>query len=919
MPCNSTEPASSATHKQKAARTAMAKKLDSICDLIENKGLDPKRFMIAFLSSPASVMATKRRYYGTKKGWNSTKNMLKSVKKVVCSHDGGRHHWNEFILEQAIDIVKREEPPRGTYPGGSYINSSKIKSDFFTDEERVSRNKALTNGMPFLYQLLRAKLGASPVIDENEEPKDFDEPDSDEEEPPDLEIANPNLDIEEMGVVDNPTAEEGHGKEPFNLTESDINQYEGVFLAKSPDPAIRKQLRMETMARTICAMVAFGVNRRNNGFQLSNSLVFVASGVTERVNKYLNYIGLTSSRKTAHLALKSLGTEAKDFIVERFSLENPNAPAPLICFDNLDFQQKVHMKSVGHTSTMFHGTWGYIHSIPPSILPNLHPAKLTTEALNCALHAASKITITPATFAPSVESTSHFEATIKSQITKVILDYVAVAIDDCVKLHTSPPSVEPLEPISPDIRMLKLMVASDNSAQGVGEVFTGLIQQSGLTPEEFHSRLQIIEGDLGSCNLVDSLRKQRAPARRVHESLDNVLAIPGAAHTLWNMAQAIFLAHWGNEKLASDTGAWRALDALGIPANKPVTKKDYNLMLSHIEKSHEATLLYFVLSVMNKTQEPLAEELRRMSSETIDHLVQETFKRFCSGSSRRSVADTDCVSHSNTLLRVRDFATIVEANRAMKAGDPGRLMYIWERWAVMGQALPKLPHYSKHLPKLILMIKTIFPKSLATLVKSTLLISPTGRAGHFVATDFFLEVQNYWLKYFYNHSGIGTDIERLKDVFSINIPTLRFLLQLLKIESGTNVLHQSHKNRLQNLDINNFIRMANDENMALRHSKSFAATKTTDTYLMGIKKIKEEFCAGTKGLDRFRPNAPGIYQLYDELEKAVSSMNIDSDPANLEVLSNHSGSEACYGDDGPEGEDEQMQRTHQITFATTQS
>ncbi|POW01103.1 hypothetical protein PSTT_12706 [Puccinia striiformis] len=365
--------------------------------------------------------------------------MLKSVKKVVCSHDGGRHHWNEFILEQAIDIVKREEPPQG----------------------RILAAPTST--------LARSKLGASPVIDENEEPKDFDEPDSDEEEPPDLEIANPNLDIEEMGVVDNPTAEEGHGKEPFNLTESDINQYEGVFLAKSPDPAIRKQLRMET--DHLCHG-SFWVNRRNNGFQLSNSLVFVASGVTERVNKYLNYIGLTSSRKTAHLALKSLGTEAKDFIVERFSLENPNAPAPLICFDNLDFQQKVHMKSVGHTSTMFHGTWGYIHSIPPSILPNLHPAELTTEALNCALHAASKITITPATFAPSVESTSHFEATIKSQITKVILDYVAVAIDDCVKLHTSPPSVEPLEPISPDIRMLKLMVASDNSAQGVGEVFT---------------------------------------------------------------------------------------------------------------------------------------------------------------------------------------------------------------------------------------------------------------------------------------------------------------------------------------------------------------------------------------------------------------------------------------------------------------
>jgi hypothetical protein len=143
--------------------------------------------------------------------------------------------------------------------------------------------------------------------------------------------------------------------------------------------------------------------------------------------------------------------------------------------------------------------------------------------------------------------------------------------------------------------MLKLMVASDNSAAGVGEVFTGLLQQTGLTAEQFHSRLQLIEGDLGSCLLFESLQNQRVPARRHATALDNVLAIPGAAHTLWNMAQAIFLAHWGNEKHARDTGAWRSLHGLGIPADKPVTKKDFNLMLSHIEKVHEATLLYCAL------------------------------------------------------------------------------------------------------------------------------------------------------------------------------------------------------------------------------------------------------------------------------------------------------------------------------------
>jgi hypothetical protein len=89
----------------------------------------------------------------------------------------------------------------------------------------------------------------------------------------------------------------------------------------------------------------------------------------------------------------------------------------------------------------------------------------------------------------------------------------------------------------------------------------------------------------------------------------------------------------------------------------------------------------------------------------------------------------------------------------------------------MGQGLKKLAHYSRHLPHLILLLKVILPKSLVQVIENTILLCPSGREGHFVATDFYMEVQNFWLKYFYNHSGIGTNIiERLRDVFSINIP-----------------------------------------------------------------------------------------------------------------------------------------------------
>ncbi|PLW30167.1 hypothetical protein PCASD_16464 [Puccinia coronata f. sp. avenae] len=290
-------------------------------------------------------------------------------------------------------------------------------------------------------------------------------------------------------------------------------------------------------------MVLFACNQRQNGFQLSNSLVFIASGVSERVNAYLNYIGLCSSRKTAHAGLNLLGKEAEENVKDCFKLPGMAGIAPLICFDNIDFQKSAHMKSVGHGNVMFHGTWGYIHSIPPRLLPSIDPTEITTEALNCSLHNGSKMTISPDVFAPTRESIQHFELTIKSQLTGVVLDYFAEQTNTAIKLSRDPPPVLPNKPDSPNITMLKLMLASDNLAQGVGKVFTGLIEQSGLTAEEFRSRLQIIEGDLGSCNIFDSLRRQREPARHMHTSLDNILLIPGAAHTLWNMAQATYLGH----------------------------------------------------------------------------------------------------------------------------------------------------------------------------------------------------------------------------------------------------------------------------------------------------------------------------------------------------------------------------------------
>jgi hypothetical protein len=39
-----------------------------------------------------------------------------------------------------------------------------------------------------------------------------------------------------------------------------------------------------------------------------------------------------------------------------------------------------------------------------------------------------------------------------------------------------------------------------------------------------------------------------------------------------------------------DLGVWRSLDALGIPPEKVIQKKDFTKMLQAMEQAHEATL-----------------------------------------------------------------------------------------------------------------------------------------------------------------------------------------------------------------------------------------------------------------------------------------------------------------------------------------
>lgn len=106
----------------------------------------------------------------------------------------------------------------------------------------------------------------------------------------------------------------------------------------------------------------------------------------------------------------------------------------------------------------------------------------------------------------------------------------------------------------------------------------------------------------------------------------------------------------------------------------------------------------------------------------------------------------------NFRLRLRDLASVIEADQAQRDGDIGRLLLMWKRWSVMAQGKSGLSHYSKHLPRLIVLLDNTLPDALSHVIKHSMLLPTGDREGHFVPKDFFLEQMNYLLKYFYNNS-----------------------------------------------------------------------------------------------------------------------------------------------------------------------
>ncbi|KAH9465232.1 hypothetical protein Pst134EA_013124 [Puccinia striiformis f. sp. tritici] len=325
----------------------------------------------------------------------------------------------------------------------------------------------------------------------------------------------------------------------------------------------------------------------------------------------------------------------------------------------------------------------------------------------------------------------------------------------------------------------------------------------------------------------------------------------GASHTLWYSAHTMLSYHFGNSDKMDDFGVWRYLDALGIQPETVIQKKDFTKMIVHMEQVHEATLWQCLRTVMNIENNVVEEQLPVIPTEQWNDIIHKCYNRFCS---------PDALTNAHSDPRLNNLL----GNEGWRCGTSDQHLEdvdVYDPVPARFDTLLSIPTPTcapNHSDPSPIPRKAYSPHSFGITKWPT---------WPFCGKRLFLENYNYWLKHFYTRGGMGTQIERLKTLYSSNIPLLRSMFHSLRQDSGAKHVPQSHKSLLKMRALERFAQMAQTNDILhVQKKKKRAGTEVKaipNTYLEGIKQLQDEISRKPQELGCFTMHMP----FYDDQDR----------------------------------------------------
>lgn len=132
-------------------------------------------------------------------------------------------------------------------------------------------------------------------------------------------------------------------------------------------------------------------------------------------------------------------------------------------------------------------------------------------------------------------------------------------------------------------------------------------------------------------------------------------------------------------------------------------------------------------------------EIKRISCE-----IQETFATTLAAEKGKA-ADNDWFAH--TCYFIRDALVFCVFEQAVSHADAGRVIRVLKYWALAFRGAGQ-HNYARECVEVLVKWKYELPPALRAALEKSWFVNRWGKIGRWIASDLYLEQQNYWIKVF---------------------------------------------------------------------------------------------------------------------------------------------------------------------------
>ncbi|KAJ7481934.1 hypothetical protein FB451DRAFT_1171061 [Mycena latifolia] len=513
----------------------------------------------------------------------------------------------------------------------------------------------------------------------------------------------------------------------------------------------------------IFSIMAFTRNTGTNLFPMILGLFLEIGGTSSRILSTLSNAGACVSITTIERLKKILSEDAVAYAVSL--MQGPGVF--YIIFDNINIFLRKSQQRLFNKNSMIHATNAAVISLPnaDSVAEDLEAKKDRR---------GKRAAATGADILPTDDDEEKMLSSFVGLVMTLILAYcpgskdwedraaMLRAAEEFIKLD------RPLPPAQTDGRPLGVFDVNEGSKKGIIKMLKALQEISGLGEAEWAAKARIIIGDWLTSNNIRGARKDRMDDINTMERLDYVEEQSALWHFALNATHMIMRLHFGDSVL--DPGSLAKHKGL-LNRTWDAEKPNYADAKALIRHSLISRILYAVMLKNNIKRwadlakwKPTLAELSSFAQEFVTD-----FTVAINAESAKNVND-DYYAHSQYFIR--DALIFCVFENAAAFADAGSVLRVLKFWAFSFRGAG-LHNYARECIEILLQWKYELSPEMQAAKEQAWFYNRTGGRGRNIASDLYLEQNNFWVKRVNIAKGSGVTIKYIIEKGSAPVEAFR--------------------------------------------------------------------------------------------------------------------------------------------------